>query len=656
MREVQLLSVELEGFGSFVDRVHFQLDRGGVVMIGGVNGVGKTTLFSGLAWTLYGSDLKGNSLKDLQSFPWLRERAKKFRGTRGIVVFKVTDKGVTTYVQVARNLGFSGKICGYTGSNDLFVFENQEGTEFLSRHLWADKRGKSGANERIQELLGMDFKMFTYSVLFGQSMDRLVTAKPEDKRKLFEQIFDLDFIDAAKVRANRLLEQTAQDALSDELFIAKAETQIESLQTSMEQWTEIVEKFHEDLKEELDGLKAEKKALEATITKNEAELNALRKVDASRIDRNALMQEAQKLKDLETEVRSIKSAMNKNADEREAASRQIERQKEKLADAKEDLASVPTQCGICGKDVTTEENDALIKKYQDAIKDAKDKAADLKKKSDKLGLEVANDKRKLHAAEARYAGMYEAVSAMQQEMDKFEDERKAISKVETEIAVNTSRLSDVLNRMKSCKDKQPPDVDLKAMQQELDSKVALLAQKTEDFHKFSERKERLTWWVKKAFGAAGIKAFVFNRILEHLNELAHKYAVSFGMSVVFSIDMEKASKPFLTQVYMNGQEVPYSTLSGGQKQRVNVVLAFAMYDMVADVETRFNILMMDEMFEGMDEEGMEVAFDIIRKKTGEDMTIYVVSHREVVDTLNTKFVSLKLVNGKTILREGEEHT
>ena len=114
--------------------------------------------------------------------------------------------------------------------------------------------------------------------------------------------------------------------------------------------------------------------------------------------------------------------------------------------------------------------------------------------------------------------------------------------------------------------------------------------------------EKVTWWLTKGFGSGGIKAFVFNAMLSKLNAYVEKYASRLGVYVKFSVNLTKASKPFTTTCYKDGNEIDYKELSGGEKQRIDVALAFAMHDLIGHT-AKTNLLIMDEFMENLDASG-----------------------------------------------------
>lgn len=162
-----------------------------------------------------------------------------------------------------------------------------------------------------------------------------------------------------------------------------------------------------------------------------------------------------------------------------------------------------------------------------------------------------------------------------------------------------------------------------------------------DIQTLTFRREKLDWWNLTGYGAGGLKAFVFNSGLELLNKSVEKYASRLGVKLEFSVDLTKASKPFVTRCYKGQYEIDYAEFSGGQKARLDVATAFAMHDIVSQT-AGFNILILDEVFENLDTGGIETVFDLIRTKAGDDRTVYVITHQAQIDALNCKTIDISL--------------
>ena len=128
-------------------------------------------------------------------------------------------------------------------------------------------------------------------------------------------------------------------------------------------------------------------------------------------------------------------------------------------------------------------------------------------------------------------------------------------------------------------------------------------------------------------------------MLNELNHVADKYSSRLGLRVKFSVDLTKASKPFTTKCYKGEYEITYEELSGGEKQRIEIVMALALHDVIAK-NSNINLLIFDEAFENLDEEGRSIVLDLIKQKA-EDKTVFVVSHADIIEALGVKYISVE---------------
>ncbi len=122
---------------------------------------------------------------------------------------------------IARHIKYKDSTIGVTGGSSLMIFRKPESEErrFVEEDLVGEAQHKGEQQEYINNLLGMDSQAFLASILFGQRMKRLIDSDNSDKRKLFETLFDLDFISSAKDKASA--KQTEVEKLVDKLTVER---------------------------------------------------------------------------------------------------------------------------------------------------------------------------------------------------------------------------------------------------------------------------------------------------------------------------------------------------------------------------------------------------------------------------------------------------
>lgn len=319
--------IDIEGFGAIVQPFHYPLNEPGITIYRAANGTGKTTIFSGLVWALFGINLKGTVQAKVVSYK--SKRGSGFMGTRVMVGINVNG---SDYV-IARHIRFKGETLGYEGGDSLMVFQN--GT------LLIDDTGKDKGQVLINELLGMDERLFLNTVLFGQRMKKLISSSSDDKAKVFETMFDLDWLPKAKELAKKKLDekkvevaeidsrvkviQAKLDSKKEQIryieseiseSTRKIETELEGIESSIQAITttlgnkEAVQDTFQDLKEELSVCSAEVVTLYDEFTTCKADADKFRQeYDAANTEYTAITRELDQAKfEKESIEKELKSA------------------------------------------------------------------------------------------------------------------------------------------------------------------------------------------------------------------------------------------------------------------------------------------------------------------------------------------------------------
>lgn len=620
----------IEGFQSFGKRVVFQLDRVGLNLIKGTNGVGKSTIFNAILWCEYGGNLK----KSVET--WKEKRPKDYKGTR--VVVERTD-GEYDY-RIVRHLKYKGTTFGLTGGDKLMIFKKPvDEPKFGAEHLVGDGLHKADMQLIINDQIGMDEKTFLNSIMFGQRVKSLVEAPNADKRKLFEELFALDFIDEAKEKAKEKYDEVETERAELERNLESAEEKILSAKDTKAEQLKILEEFEDNKKERVAEAEKEVKATRKEIDAIPAKRKALEK-EIKKYDLEAVAKKEAELTNLENDYKIVRNDYDGAEGRIKKLDRSISDAEDNILKLNQDLANVETVCPYCSgpikKDKVAETKKAIkdkisaeqsvIKTHKaDKEKQEKELAALLDKKSD-LDVKVSKLREELSELKKNSQKAYELQSELKQ---LGRDEERLLKELEKQEA-----------KLKKESEAEPPKVDLEKYDKIIETNQKILEEGADKLKELTEKSEKIDWWIKKGFGSGGLKSFVFNAMLNQLNIYAQKYANRLGFRVEFSVDMTKASKPFQTLIYDGEFVRDYEDLSGGQKQRVDVCVAFAMHDLISH-KADINILVMDEIFEGLDNAGVESAFDLIRQKA-EEHSVYLVTHSDIIDSLNCRSVVLDL--------------
>lgn len=750
--QVKFKSLMIEGFRSIVDLQEFDLDRPGLNMVKGVNGKGKTTLFEALIWSLYGANLKGTVNAKVQS--WKEVQGPGFNGTYVSTFFSI-DKDKYEILRAIKHSEYG---------DVLIVKKNSERIAELD---------KKDAQAYIDALLTMDFNTFMNSFMFGQRTTRLVEAKSTEKRKLFEELFDMGWI-------QNMRDRTVMDVKAAELVIYDAKAAIDRKQLSIGFHEDAVREakgrlqlqaIHEDeIRQDTErtiadteakkgGFDEEKAYLEKyiadlpltmgtiTVVKDYTEyivaaegrlasinmkfgdisdsLNVAKgklQSDQERLNNfdnssyndylDQVTKLENKLKDIVSQLYPEDSGVLLSQEEQleiqndyEDALNNYNKWRNILSERQQSCdESGELVCPTCGRPFdNVDELAAHRKELQAKLTEAETTVASSEVKLDaarvdanllkeyqtaEVSLRMINDHAP-HDPEAAKAALRKAISDQESYIDTLKEQRSVQDKqakaIEDTLAALetkqeagrtqreknreiTDKQNALLNDIASCRlnidtcnttieqlKKSLDNTELPKLQQELDEKQHKLKIVEQDKLNLERELEEdqadlavKEFWLKDVFAANGLKAYILKAMLDQLNQHTAKYGAKLGCSMRFSLDLTKVSTPFST-ICTLGDKInkDYKEFSGGEKQRLDIVLLLAMHDLLSST-TDINILILDEVFEGMDEDGVTTVLELLTEKSA-TRSIFVISHSPVIGVLNSNTIDIENEHGKTIL-------
>lgn len=117
------------------------------------------------------------------------------------------------------------------------------------------------------------------------------------------------------------------------------------------------------------------------------------------------------------------------------------------------------------------------------------------------------------------------------------------------------------------------------------------------------------------------RGYLLNDIIVYINRRAKEYCQDvFGTDLLeFTLDGNNLL------ISYNGKE--YEALSGGERQKVDLIIQFAIRDMLCR-HTSFssNILVLDEIFDNLDDKGCQRVLDLITNKLYDISSIFIITH------------------------------
>ena len=280
---INFKKISIEGFTSIVEPFTLELDKGGLNIIRGKVGSGKTTIPNALTWALYGQSLKLKSSIET----WEELRPENYRGVK--VNVELEKEG--DIYNIIRCKSFKGNITvGHKtkmkGANNIMVLKNGE---------LVGGKGKALAQKEIQSIIGYSFELFKNSIVFGQKMKRIIEETGPEKKKVFEEAFDVGFVEMAKDNTNAekgKLVNLKKDFIHDlEVVDERISKYQRSYEFALENESNFNDNNSKNLKEYQDNIKETKAELNELLQEN----NKLVNIEELEVVKNKLNKEINKI-------------------------------------------------------------------------------------------------------------------------------------------------------------------------------------------------------------------------------------------------------------------------------------------------------------------------------------------------------------------------
>lgn len=565
---IQFGNIIIEGFCS-IPYLELNLGSKGITVIRGATGEGKTTILSALVWGAYGKNLKGKS--DVNT--WEKYRPKNYNGTKVEIYFGKDGK---TH-KITRCLKYKGEVNGAKGK-DRLIYEIDA--------VEVSEKNKGEIQALINADLGMSYSLFMNSILFGQGMKRLIQESSSDKKDLFEEIFELEYISKARDIAKGYYTEALREY-----------NEISQKYSSSKEKKQSIQRMLDDLKKQANHVKND---LSSRVKVLEKKLSLLAKA-----------KKENELKETVTHKNRIEQRLQEARDNQKELLNKINDAKKKTRVSLEEFIGVIIKLLKRGDIKNSLKRLMEVKKAFGDIERLQDKCS-------KLADKISNYRDKLEELRDQE---YEA-NKVQRDIDLTKAEiKKLLSEKKT--GVNMGLIKKYKTQLSTLSDK------LQAIESEMEEKRSKV--------------DNYKWVMDDPLGNRGIKAFLFESSLDILNETLESYSEVLGFSILFYVDIQGVKKDFNTQIIMDGIEVSYEELSGGQKQLVNLAMAFAMNEVMTKAKG-INIAFLDEVFENLSSEYVDLVIGLIRK-IYKDKTLYLISHQESLPIPNARVLTVTRERG-----------
>ena len=440
-------TMNVVGFCS-IENLHIPLNPSCTILIKAPNGKGKSTILSALVWAIYGKNLKGVS----EVTTWEKVRPKDYQGVMVEVFFQ---KGEHIYKIIRCQKCNIVLEDGAKGKDRLILMKDNE---------VVNVKGKNKLQDAINAELGLSYTLFMNSIMFGQGIKRLIQESNSDKKKIFEEVFDLEFLNIAK-----------GIAMQDKNNLLAQANEVEHQSALLKKELEANKEAYFDLRDREKGFKEKIKSERRELKKDREDLT------------KQLIKKQQQLKD-EVE-QSLRIKIKKHTDYVDGLKSKIKHNR--------------NISGVSLPDFVKKLKLQLDKGHYKRAKESVDIIYKSIINSDKLQEE------------------YEDALGRLDELRTTNEKYKRLQKECDDIASDIADIDEELEKLKQEKLK----VMSPKYKEKLKEIRKTLRKVDEDYHNKELELENYNWLINDPLGNNGIKAYLFDSSLDMLNRTLDKYSL-----------------------------------------------------------------------------------------------------------------------------------
>lgn len=595
---IKFIDIDISNFLS-LGTIHVNFEDSGFTLINGKNinsadgaisnGSGKSSLFEALIWCLTGTTLRNSN----------------------DIINKNADDGALVTLNFYYN-------------NDLYKILRSKNHSVYKSNLKIFKNGEdiSGKGLRdtqkiIEQTLPELTSQYVSSVIvLGQGMpSRFTNNSPSGRKEILERLSNSDFMieDLKKRIQNR--KQTIKQ------YLDKDNTELISLTSEYSTNKKSIKSYAE----RLSTIKSLDEYVNS-IKQSEVELSDIEKdICSLKTGLNNIITESQSINDrlrdaVEVLNRNQQEQLEQYQNERTSLCSNIAYKKQELLNVQSKISELESITDICPFCKQKLQNIQLpdIKPYYTQKSKIEECLNDLNTKLNILEKSFTNSQTQAKEeynknTQEDQKSLLQLVTTndnikktLEQQICKRNELNSVITKLKCEYESAESTKTWLLSETDKLKTRQAKIIDL---QKTLNSRI-------EDFKQHQDVLTQFETFIKRDF-----RGYLLSNVISYIDDKVKEYS-----SYIFdNAFVEFVLNSNNIDILLKGTS--YENLSGGEKQKVDLIVQFALRDMLSDyIGFHSSILVLDEIFDNLDTKGCERLIDLILTKFTDLNSIYIISH------------------------------
>ena len=584
-------SMKLHNFMSYQD-AEVLLNRKGFIIVSGINnnpedsaksnGTGKSSLFSAISWALTGFTVQGS--KDVTNI--------YLSGTTVVELNFKLDK-------------HDYRLIRSKNPSNLKLFIDNE-----------DRSGKGirDTEKILQEYLpDLTYTLLNSVIILGQGLPQKFTNNsPSGRKEVLEKLSNSDFlIQDLKSRVNQRNEQLKNELRNEEDALLTATTTLKLLNEEITALKSELDSLTDDyysklvydqsqaveselrLKQDIQHVDELIEELQEKNISIQSNIQSKYQEYYNTVESNIIAQ----INALDTDIATLNYAIND------------------LTNEIKTLELVVDVCPTCGQKlpnvtkIDTTDKKVTLKTLQE----------DLKHKLEDRDNKKLYQQNQRNVFELSQADLNAELKNIQTQIQAYTTERKNSYTTLTNVQVKLEKLNYELTKFEA----QKQSIQLKIEKNEnqvniLQNSILCYNTNINTFNMRLDINSKMNSMLARDF-----RGYLLLGIIDFISKHSKQYALElFGTDKLdFGLDGNN--------IFIKYDNKDYEVLSGGEQQKVDVILQFAIRDMLCKyLNFSSNILVLDEITDSLDIVGSQKMFNLIANKLNDVEAIYIISHHQ----------------------------
>ena len=634
--------IKAKNFLSYKD-LELDLDKRGLILVEGKNltnsaflsnGSAKSSLLSTVTYALYGKTEKGQTADEVVN-------NKVGKDTSVKLYFDVDEQAyrIERYRKDKKN---KNQVKLFKGNDEIKTNSAKE------------------TNQRILDLFGIDYSAYINSISIGQGSETSFSdATDKQKKEILENVANIAIYARAQEVAKQKVTDTQTNLAEYKNKLANYESEKDKFETlkqseqdkydnamsyysSAQELLNDAEGKYEDLKEQanLDTLNEQKDKLVD-------ELSSIKYLIDNKEPKQTFTLDTS---EYENKISELQVILNKFSAEKMSKENEVNNLKVSY-----NSFNTATVCPTCGSPLDPTHALNEQEKIVNQVAKIKEYIIQLEGGINMTNKKITEAKQELQDKQTEFNEFvadrdreYDNIVSVNQKA--YFNKQQEVNSIQSQIDKVNNDIQNAYNTMEHYrwdleKREQPnPPYDYK---EELDK---LEKDNKENMEKVDKLTDDMLEYeqVVKMYSNSGVRSIVLDNITPYLNEQANKYlAILAGSTIQINLTTQKENKDgsisdkFEVEVYNASGGSDYKSASAGERKRIDLAISFALQDLVIKQNnTSVNLLMLDEVFENLDEVANENVITLLEEKAKEVDSIFVITHNEQLKGLFSNKVTV----------------